>query len=96
MRAVSEHWHSTDSVLYLERLCDEQRDQIQYLRAELDKIQEYKRLESFGELGETKNPRDYKSISGHEPWNMLKARIERQQREKELKKNVDETPASPD
>lgn len=86
VQRLGEAWHSTDSVLYLERLVEEKEIRIQELRAE---------LESFkNPYVNEENKAMPKPISGYEPWSVLKARINRQEREKE-KKNVDKSSEGP-
>lgn len=73
---VGSVWHSTDSVLYLERLVEEKDIRISELKLELESF----KTPVLQYEEDRVNP---KPISGYEPWSVIKARVAREQREKE-------------
>lgn len=78
--AISKVWHSTDSVLYLERLIEEKDIRIEELKERLkpSPVEEFQKAQ----LEMLKGKEMPKPIQGRENWNILAARISREQREK--------------
>jgi hypothetical protein len=77
-------WHSTDSVLYLERLCDEQSEQIIWLRGELEKLSFPTRINLAGteiSASPTKMPEPINK----EKWSTIQQKIKSEMRKDALK-----------
>lgn len=75
--SVGKVWHSTDSVLYLERLVQEKDTRIEELKEEIERLRPAP-VDYFSKgINAAPSP-----IQGRESWSVLKARITREQREK--------------
>lgn len=74
-------WHSTDSVLYLERLVEEQSNQINYLKNLLET--ERSRNNAYSPADMLVPDREMpKPLPGREKWSSLAARMQAEMRKK--------------
>jgi hypothetical protein len=83
VRKVSEVWHSTDSVIYLLRTIEEQKDEIQWLRHMLEALQNSNVQQVEETFSSHSDAKEYKPVGkGREPWSVIQGRIHKE----ELKK----------